>query len=103
MLFKFSLALYIIISKLYYQLIKITIDIPTLFIKLLSQQIYIPFIVRPLHNCLTSILIIFPEKVIDMLLCRDDKTGQPASHWPAPRLARKNAGRVGPPCKVIAG
>jgi len=29
---------------------------------------------------------------------RDGKAGQPA-----PRLARKNAGRVGPPRKVIAG
>jgi len=34
---------------------------------------------------------------------RDGKAGQPAPHWPAPRLARKNTGRVGPPRKVIAG
>jgi len=34
---------------------------------------------------------------------RGGKAGQPALHWPVPRLASKNAGRVGPPHKVITG
>jgi len=34
---------------------------------------------------------------------RGGKAGQPAPHWPTPRLACKIAGRVGPPRKVIAG
>jgi len=38
-----------------------------------------------------------------VILSRGGKAGQPAPHWPAPHLARKNTGRVDPPRKVIAG
>jgi len=39
----------------------------------------------------------------DKTFSRDGKAGQSAPHWPVSRLACKNAGRVGPPRRVIAG